>query len=589
MMRVENVRLRFIASALLSFAGITALCAIANSAFFSYSFVWILLWGICCLAGAQWMAEKKSAAAKWLSWMVAAAFLFFQAVGYQLDLHGGSNTKSLLLCFAASIGLAPSMAFLIMLFLKSEFRAADSDIGVTGFYWLRSSLFLFLAWFIVFLAYYPGLFAYDAHSQLEQYLNHQITSWHPPLHTFYLGFFYTLGEKLGSYNIGFALHILSQMAILAAIYSYIIYDLRRTGCKKSWCSCFLVFLGFFPVHSILSISCTKDVLFTGFFVLAAYQIYQLWINPTLFRNYIFCIRLLLFIVLACLLRNNACYGLMLFFPFAIFLPKISKNRFGLFFLACFVLSFSSYRVMQNLFPDYAMSTRESLSIPAQQLSRAAVILNDSHTTADADETITEIKQFIPVPRHYNAFRSDAVKAQLMLGDSSQTKDFLKLWIRVGLRHPLTYFDAFLLNTQGMWRIDDTTHAAMYGYGLENRQGYLLTDTKEGWQISHHSYFPALESLYEHLFSANEYQKLPILSLLFSPALYVWITILLTVRTILKQQWAILAVCCFSLCYSFTLLLGPCVLVRYCYFLFVCTPLSLILSFKTAFPKNLPAQ
>lgn len=58
--------------------------------------------------------------------------------------------------------------------------------------------------------------------------------------------------------------------------------------------------------------------------------------------------------------------------------------------------------------------------------------------------------------------------------------------------------------------------------MEGRQCYLFTDVKGGFDIIHKSKLPELEIFLEKMFSNNEYQKWPVISLLFSPALYFWI-------------------------------------------------------------------
>ena len=152
--------------------------------------------------------------------------------------------------------------------------------------------------------------------------------------------------------------------------------------------------------------------------------------------------------------------------------------------------------------------------------------------------------------------------------------FIKLWGKVGLRYPIEYIDAFLLNTQGYWWLDDTTHAKMYGEGLDERQGYLLTDTKQGFGIQHQSLLKPLETLYEKLFSANEYQRIPILSLLFAPSLYIWLLLFAFIYGYGENARQTVVVSGLMLCYVLTLLLGPCVLIRYVYPVIVSLPLML---------------
>ena len=174
----------------LALVGVTVLCGIVNLPNSSYSFVWVLLWGIVTWGNKQWIQNQENALPKWLALMGASLFIFLQAYGYQLKIHDGSNVGSWIACAAVALSFAPALSLPVITFLKAGYCVADSQKKVGISYWLLGIAFLFSAWFLVFLAYYPGLFAYDVHYQLNQYLNNQITSWHPPLHTYYLGLFY---------------------------------------------------------------------------------------------------------------------------------------------------------------------------------------------------------------------------------------------------------------------------------------------------------------------------------------------------------------------------------------------------------------
>ena len=193
----------------------------------------------------------------------------------------------------------------------------------------------------------------------------------------------------------------------------------------------------------------------------------------------------------------------------------------------------------------------------------------------------EIEAYLPAATNYTAYTADPVKNLAEIKKPGQLWGFLKLWGKVGLQFPIEYLDAFLLNTQGFWWLDDTTHAHVSGEGLETRQGYLLTDTKESYGVVHRSLFPQLEALLEKQFSANEYQRVPVASLLFAPGLYLWLTAFGLVRAVARRRRDIAMVCGYLLCYLLTLLFGPCVLIRYAYPLVACLPLNLLSPLREA--------
>ena len=129
-----------------------------------------------------------------------------------------------------------------------------------------------------------------------------------------------------------------------------------------------------------------------------------------------------------------------------------------------------------------------------------------------------------------------------------------------------------MNTIGYWYLDDLSHSEIYGTDLSARQGYLLSDTKKGFGVESHSLFPSLEKLYENLFSANKYQLIPILSILFNPSFYQWLFFFLIVYALYTKNKASL-LCCFLLIgNSITLFFGPCVIIRYAFPLVIFCPI-----------------
>lgn len=79
-----------------------------------------------------------------------------------------------------------------------------------------SLLLLCLAWLPIYLAYYPGICAYDAPVQTGQIVEHYYFDHHPIVHTLLLQGMLWLGTQLfGSMNAGMALYTALQMLLLA--------------------------------------------------------------------------------------------------------------------------------------------------------------------------------------------------------------------------------------------------------------------------------------------------------------------------------------------------------------------------------------
>ena len=73
---------------------------------------------------------------------------------------------------------------------------------------------------------------------------------------------------------------------------------------------------------------------------------------------------------------------------------------------------------------------------------------------------------------------------------------------------------------------------------------------------------------------NEYQRFPVLWTLLHPAFYTWLLVFVMIRSLLCRQKGILFASGILASYLLTLLLGPCVLIRYSYYLMLALPVLL---------------
>lgn len=195
------------------------------------------------------------------------------------------------------------------------------------------------------------------------------------------------------------------------------------------------------------------------------------------------------------------------------------------------------------------------------------------------EEKTLIEKYVPAAEYYAAHIADPTK-----GSCTAFQDidgFGKFYIKMLCKYPVSYIKAFLLVTEGYWDINDISHAEIYGKGLYARQGYLLTDTKGGYNIEHTTHFAALETLYEKMFSDNDYQRIPVIRYLFSPALYMWLIILCIFYNAGQKGSAAAYPLVLLLGLILTILAGPCCLIRYALPYILCVPPLYAVTFYSA--------
>lgn len=458
-------------------------------------------------------------------------------------------------------------------------------------------LVIFVCWLPVFLAYYPSVFAYDAEGQLYQVIAGDYSTHHPLLHTLFLGAFFKLGGALGSYSAGMALHSIVQMLLMAAAFSFVLSYLYEKGISRWQRNLLLAFYALFPTNSVLSLSTTKDVLFSAIVLLYTMVLYHMICDNKMQVDKKDAVVLVVLSVLLLLFRNNAVYAFLVSMPIVYagyrkWCLEEEKTQKGLggagTYLVLSIAALIFFTVcsigLRTATHAHSGSPREMLSVPLQQMARARVKEEQQIEPALRQE----LEKYIPsewVFAAYDPHLADPVKNRAVIHDDPA--GLVKAWAKLGKKHPAVFVDAFLDNCVGYWYLEDISHAQIYGIGTESGFGYLSTDNRimpAGCEIIPHSYLPGLRDLMERIISDNEYQRIPVLRLIFAPAFYWWMLCMYMAVAVYRRKFIMLLPVCFLTAYYFTLLLSPTVLIRYMY-PFVVTVPAICCCLSHDLPKN----
>ncbi len=530
------------------------------------------------------------------SFFIALAFSLSLVLGYQLKAYGMTDGGFLgkILILVRSLFLS----FFFFPFSNRLFKWAEQirvfSIHRTANHWRFSTVFLiswsfiFLSWFPVLLAYYPAVMSFDFHRQSQEALHGfaYFYGYQPLIHTWFIWLSFQFGNLFDSLQIGMVFYSVIQMLILSVSCAYACTLLYRMA-KRKWALILTsLFFCVFPYISILSVTATKDVIFSALFLIFV----CLFIERTFFatgrKQLILDILWVLEGIFMSLFRNNALYALAVFaIIYIIFAEKKKRLRV---FLLLLCLIFGGKLASEGMYLALGTELRgsqvEMFSVPIQQFGRVGKI----HAETLDEETFALINTYIP-QKYWDAYNppiSDSIKifvGQYSFHDTWEghyPQLFLD-WMKVGMKYPNEYIDAFLELTAGYWFIDDVTWAEVLGYGVENRMGALYTYNStvsdilpEG--IDHKSMLPSLESFLEEIVSGNSFYNWPVFSNLFKPAFYCWLLFLLLVLCFYNLEKKKLFVILIPFIYFLTLLLGPVVQVRYILQFILLTPLLLAL-------------
>lgn len=483
-------------------------------------------------------------------------------LGLRLDEAGTLGGEGALWVLAASAGYAPGAGALFALAARSMGRArlsARSGMSERRFFALAFAGMM-LCWLPCFLAFYPGVFSYDVGGQVMQGVKIPYRTDNPLFHTLLVNGLYRIGRRLGDVNIGVAAYSVCQMSAMAAALAFSASTLRRAGCRTSVCLAGLALAALLPMHAVLSVSTTKDPLFAAFALFLITFLFRGVRWPETRKKSLYWLGAASSAALLCLARNNGwcVLGIALLLGL-LFCFSACKRAMCAVLAGLMLFGGISAGLQAALHPQH-WKTSEVMSVPVQQMARVVTLHPEWAEDAEVQALfIGEIK--------YNPSLSDPVKFIFRKEGNTPISRAIRLWTRMLVRYPTEYVDAFAYLTRGWWDVRDTSHSVIYG----DDDGYMHTNVLPDYGVERRSLWPALEKLYIQTVTDNGYQRVPVYRLLFAPALWVWLLVLLTLLAFYLREREVALLCFVPLGVALTMLLGPCCLVRYVYPVMLCVP------------------
>ena len=443
---------------------------------------------------------------------------------------------------------------------------------------------IFILWIPILLAYFPTIWTYDVDTQFPAITNTLTTSQQPVLHTFFMQTIFMIGNGIfKNQEAGMALLSIIQMLIMSAIFAYAIekisIPIRSKRARMLTKIILIIFFGLVPFNSIMSISMTKDPIFSGLLLLVILKIYDIIDNNNVSKKNA-CI-LVLLCILTMLFKTYSIYAFALFtiiVPF--FINKGIRLKVVMLCLISLISAFSINTGLNTIANATPAPSTEAWSVPVQSL----ICLGNTHPELIPEYgtggTVFGIAPRDDFSENFNAHCqkqvADGAKVSWYTSlDNGHTtkKDILKAWIKYGLKYPIDYIDIYGNMTLGAWYPYDTTHAEIYG-----GKPYLMTNFHDiqNFEIKDYdSKLPALKEGLEAIATDSIHQEYPIISLIFAPATYIWIIIFILFYLIHKKSKAEMIPIVLLLSILAVILFGPGIMIRYMYHFMVITPIILI--------------
>jgi hypothetical protein len=391
---------------------------------------------------------------------------------------------------------------------------------------------------------------------------------HTIIHTLLMSAFIRLGDVFGSHNFGAALYSLTQMAVMSAIFSFVLRYLAYRSVRLSVRFLFLAYFALYPVNAVYSITGWKDVIFGGLCLLLFIMLVEIFRRPheMLYSKYRIAAICTVSILFA-LFRNNAVYALVLFAPFFLFAMRKHWKRLVPMVLACAVVisvfNWCAFSVFNMRKPDAV----EAMSVPLQQIARTVTAHREKLTQRELDE-LSRYFFVEELPGLYNPRLSNPVKWEGFKASEFQrdAAGFVKIWAQLGLKYPQTYISSFLCNSYGYWYPD-------VDYWIYGTDAYPVDHI----QVRSANLFPGLKLLAQNMIGFLV-RRAAILSMISSIGFMVWLIILSAGVIISKRVKNIIVPMLLPGFVWFTTLASPVFAeYRYVYGVILCAPVIFVLS------------
>lgn len=443
------------------------------------------------------------------------------------------------------------------------------------------TVILLFTWGVYIIAFYPGTMNYDTWYQMYQSFpeNHPIEvifgvfikeyycDHHPIFDTLLFSFFAKTSDYLFGYsNYGIFLYVLIQSVMTAFTYSFAFAYLKK---KKA--PSLLLFIAYWsialvPIWPINAITMLKDTLFSLIFVWYFLEVIEIvqtrgqWLNDkkNLAAYIITC-------VLLCLTKKTGIYQVLVLNLFLlIFMRKVKQMIISSVFPMLVMWIVIPY-IVYPVFDVLPGGKQDMLSVPFQQT--AAYVVEWENELSDKEiHIIDNVLNYDTLKERYNPLTVDPVKNAWRY-ETVTKKDmhnYYKLWIKEGLKHPVTYIKA--------------SAPIMLGYLSVDTRVYLhMTQAKEVWantEARPYSGFPErLKPLREKVSNIiSKFSNSHIGKIYFTLAVYSWWFPLVGVWIIfVRNPRKLILFVAEGMCLA-GCLIGPVISARYAYPMIYVTPI-----------------
>lgn len=428
---------------------------------------------------------------------------------------------------------------------------------------LVSFLIIFSVWLLVALSSFPSVFMGDSLDQVEQFLGIQTkTAAHPVLSTLFIGSFVKFGQIIGNPNLGLFLYTLIQLLVVAILVAYSInlsYQMTR---KRKSLLLVTMIIAVLPSINGTVVLATKDIIFSGFFVLYIVTLSAYFLDQQLFFTKKLWLIHSVSILFMQLFRYNALHFIalsLIVFAISELVSRKKLIRKDSLILLTILTLFVGSGINQILVRSFAeegfkSKRREMLSLPFQQTARYLNYHEDEVSTKDK-EVINNVLKYDVIKKAYNPIRSDAVKrTHNEEATSQEMSDYFKLVISQTISHPLVTLESVTASHGNLFNVDKSLNEYYKNGVVLDGDNKEMMERYKNVGLSDSPIFLNLNKV--RIFFYSLWDRLPILSQVNNYGVHLFILLSLFVLSIRRNRFKLAAMFIPLGAYTGTLIAGP---------------------------------
>lgn len=451
--------------------------------------------------------------------------------------------------------------------------------------WLIALGFL-LCWLPCYIALFPGGFRYDIHIEFNQQYDTYLSCF-PRLHSALLiGCLNAVHGLTGSYNAGIAVYCAVQMILFSGVFTHMLVVFYRQRMSAVLLCVLWSYYAFSPVIHLTITNAGRDTLFALLFVYLVTLLYETSCDVERFmrsKGKSMCLGIVL--ALTVLSRNNTSELIVMLLLIVLlgvawlWLHKVCKRGMAVCAVSCLVVYVSLSLVLGAVCsPMKKANQGAALGILTQTLARAKTDEPQKWSVKDnADfnrfvdaENLKYCAELADISRE--AMNEDAIKSDI--------GGFVWLWLRMGLKCPNAYLNAFTAQTRYGWYPDSVIDGYIRAEIYHDEKNFFKPGVAPPGSKVH--IWNSGEEFYRKISCDISFEKIPIVSMLFSIGFHNWLVLHCFVYAVYRRSKKMYLPLGVMMGYLMICLLLPIVIMRYYMPLYLLFPLTAVMTVRASY-------